>query len=194
MKKVLSFMLTLTMLMSLFAMPAFAATTSKQETGAEFQPQSFTVVTDGHIENFYINENREVFVNGKNITTITQKSSPKKSTPNRIEIMAKSESWEYAGQNVYHYDLTGLSAAGAAKMLSKLGLKVAASTLNKVAGSFISGGTFLPGVEIEDTRDIYYKNINKSRPDMKEVHTLYLVADGAGNSARKYLGKITTYA
>ena len=51
------------MLMSLFAMPAFAATTSKQETGAEFQPQSFTVVTDGHIENFYINENREVFVN-----------------------------------------------------------------------------------------------------------------------------------
>lgn len=43
MKKVFSFVLTLTMLMSLFAMPTFAATASKEKTGAEFQPQSFTV-------------------------------------------------------------------------------------------------------------------------------------------------------
>jgi len=42
MKRALSFVLTLTMLMSLFAMPTSAATAPKQETGAEFQSQSFT--------------------------------------------------------------------------------------------------------------------------------------------------------
>lgn len=43
MKKLMSLALALTMIMSVFVMPASAATASKQEAQVEFQPKSFTI-------------------------------------------------------------------------------------------------------------------------------------------------------
>lgn len=87
MKKLMSFALALSMLMSVFAIPASAATAPQEISQKTVHTQTFTVVTDGYVENFYINENREVFVNGRNITTFTQKPNA-----NSMGLMAKSGS------------------------------------------------------------------------------------------------------
>lgn len=189
MKKVFSFVLTVTMLMSLFSIPASAITIPKQEADNAYQAQSFTVVTDGYVENYYINENREVFVNGKNITTITQKSNLS------LGIFSAREDWQYAGEFTYDYDLTGLTVAGAVKLLGKLGLKTTVSALKAYGGGYISNSVFQQGVGVNDVQATYYKNINKPRPDMKIEHSFYFYVEVFGERpVEEYLGGFTTYS
>ena len=73
-KGIIGFILTVFMIVN-FAIVSFAETTQKIVVEEKFRPQSFTVVTDGYVEEIYINENREVFVNGRNITSVCWLSS-----------------------------------------------------------------------------------------------------------------------
>lgn len=76
-KGIIGFILTVFMIVN-FAIVSFAETTQKIVVEEKFTPQSFTVVTDGYVEEIYINENREVFVNGRNITIIGKKTRMRK--------------------------------------------------------------------------------------------------------------------
>lgn len=153
------------------------------------------VLPSGKIENIYIDENREVFVNGKNITTITP-IGDKTPIINKTSITTSSTStWTYAGQTEYKYDLSGVSVSGAAAICKGLGLTtVTISTIKSVGGSYIVNSMFSSGVYIKDLRSIYYKNINQSRPDMKEVHKVYFTVEASNlGKYEKYLGSCTTY-
>ncbi|WP_129600128.1 hypothetical protein [Anaerophilus nitritogenes] len=159
----------------------------KQET------KKFTIVENGKIQTIEMNENREIFVNGKNITTIIKKSEiPSYSIQDRFSIQNKSDNWQYAGEDEYRYDLGGLGF----KALNKIGvlLKVAdsISTIKAISGAYMVDGVFKTGVYIFDRRSIYYKNIHQSRPDMKSIHRLYFHVSFVG-SYEKYLGSFTSY-
>lgn len=73
-----------------------------------FRPTEFTIETNGYVEHIVINENREVFVNGRNITTVTPIQS------SDFDIVPFSEEWIKAGTSEYHYDLGGLTVAATA--------------------------------------------------------------------------------
>ena len=177
MKKAVSYVLTLAMLLSLCAMSAFAAPAPEPELAEPFQPQSFTVVTGDIVEHFYINENREVFVNGRNITTITPITSP---SPNGIVPFADDEEWIYVSQIVLRYDLSGRTLSGAAKLLKTLGVIIEVSDLASDLADFIIGDVIGAGVGVEDIQDTWYKNIHQSRPDMRIDHSFYLYAEALG--------------
>ena len=93
------------------SVPVLASYTHKTEGNSIsndiFEATEFTVETNGYVEHIIINENREIFVNGRNITTITS------TTNNNIGIMSLSEDWIKAGTEEYHYNLGGLSVSAA---------------------------------------------------------------------------------
>ena len=101
------------------SVPVLASDTHKTEGNSIsndiFEATEFTVETNGYVEHIIINENREIFVNGRNITTITS------TTNNNIGIMSLSEDWIKAGTEEYHYNLGGLSVSAAVGILKKLG-------------------------------------------------------------------------
>lgn len=68
-------------------------------------------------------------------------------------------------------------------------------TLKSISGSYVVDSIFNTGVFIRDIRTVYYKNIqNPSRPEMKEEHELYFVAEALNlGTYEKYLGSPTTY-
>lgn len=177
MKKAVSYVLTLAMLLSLCAMSAFAAPAPEPELAEPFQPQSFTVVTGDIVEHFYINENREVFVNGRNITTITQTVTP---VYGGITPFADDDEWTFAMEVTLTYDLSGLSPIGVSNLLTKLGFSALTSTILDMSADLIIGEVFQNGVYLEDVQRTYYKNIHQSRPDMKIEHSFYLVAEVLG--------------
>lgn len=147
----------------------------------------FTVVTGDIVEEITITEDGVVYVNGRNITSITEATPPQNTR-------ASSE-WTYAGSYTYQYDLSGLTVAGGVSILKKLGKSLAASALKSAAGSYLVGAVFQSGCGLEDTRDTYYKNINQQRPDMKEVHSVNFYFDLYGSRQyQKYLCGFTTYA
>lgn len=146
---------------------------------------------NGEIEEIYINENREVFVNGKNITTIISVESE---DIDNIALSASDDDWIYAGVNKYRYDLTGLSITGLVSIINALGGSLSASVAKSLLSGFLVDNVFSAGMYLEDVRYIYYKNINKPRPDMKEEHDLYFVCEALNfGSARIYLTSFTTY-
>lgn len=160
-----------------------AKTSISNDTENPFHEVSF----DTETEHIFINENREVFVNGKNITTITPINS--EDYPSLMNAAASNQ-WTYSGQNEYKYDLSGVSIAGAAKVCARLGLYVSVSVLKSIGANAM----FSTGVYIKDVRTIYYKNINQGRPDMKEVHSVYFVVEASNiGKYQKYLGGFTTY-
>lgn len=63
---------------------------SKDNLGTSFT----NILPNGDVEEIYINENREVFVNGINITTITPVVS-------KNIIKSYNNGWIFAGQNEY---------------------------------------------------------------------------------------------
>ena len=192
MKKAVSYVLTLAMLLSLCAMSAFAAPAPEPELAEPFQPQSFTVVTGDIVEHFYINENREVFVNGRNITTITPITFP---SPNGIVPFADDEEWIYLMEQSYEYDLGGLTIAGAAKLLKAVDIVIELSFWQAQLGSFLVNGFIQAGVSVQDIQTIYYKNLNQSRPDMRFDHSIYLNAKMHNEQIlHKHLIDFTTYA
>ena len=136
-----------------------------------------------------INSNREVFVDGRNITTIIKHERP-------YSVRSRNGEWMLAGINEYYYDLAGISVMGAQKILAKLGISAAASTFKQALNAIgVSSGasTFLStGLYIKDTRTIYYRNISKpGRPDIKEKHKFYFVAEMSNiGKYEKYLGNL----
>ena len=145
---------------------------STEET---FEPVRFSVTTNGSTENIYINENREVFVNGRNITTIVAKG------PSISVYSADDEEWIEAGTEEWHYDLGGLSVVAVKAILKSLGKVVAVEALETILGGYgaIAAAAVIDGVYIKDVRTTYYRNIDKpGRPDMKQTHEISLVVFG----------------
>ena len=179
-KKIISAIISAVILATTFTVPVLADGTYKiieeeMVSNEFFKPTEFTVETNGSIEHVVINENREVFVNGKNITTIT----PIQSTD--FGIMPLTEEWIKAGTTEYRYDLRGLTVTAAVGILKKLGKIVAANALEKslAAVGAIAGTVILDGVYIRDIRTTYYRNIDKvGRPEMMETHDVSLVVFG----------------
>ena len=185
-KGIIGFILTVFMIVN-FAIVSFAETTQKIVVEEKFTPQSFTVVTDGYVEEIYINENREVFVNGRNITIIGEKNTDEKSP-------YADDEWTYAGMFPMKYDLSGLSVAAGDKILTTLGFKLTASTITAIAGNSLVNGVFQTGAYFLDEQYTYYKNIHQSRPDMKIVHEFSFIFEMYGNKQiDEYLGSLTTY-
>lgn len=186
-KKIIGFILTVVMVMNLTSV-SFAETKQEINVKEKFTPQSFTVVTDGYVEEIYINENREVFVNGRNITIIGEKNTAIRNS------YAADDDWAYAGMFPMKYDLSGLSVAAGVKILTKLGFKLTASTIASIAGNSLVNGVFQTGAYFLDEQYTYYKNIHQSRPDMKIVHEFSFVFEMYGNKQiDEYLGSLTTY-
>lgn len=189
MKKVISSFLALSVLVSTLWVPASAANSSPissiddvlekaviiSSSEDVFEPVSFSVTTNGYTENIYINENREVFVNGRNITTIVSKE------PSISVYSVADEEWIEAGTEEWHYDLGGLSVVAVKGILKSLGKEVALTALENILGAYgaIAGAAVIDGVYIKDVRTTYYRNIDKpGRPEMKQTHDLSLVAFG----------------
>lgn len=155
-----------------------------------FGNEIIKVVTGDIVEVITITENGVVFVNGKNITTITPVESKAFSKGAR----ALSD-WEFAGTYAYHYDLSDLTVTAGAGIIKKLGKTISKKTILAVAGNYITKSIFQQGRGFEDIRDHYYKNINQQRPDMKEVHTVNFYFELFGDRQyEKYLCGFTTYA
>lgn len=178
-KKNISTLLTVMILTTSLSVPVLASDTHKTEGNSIsndiFEATEFTVETNGYVEHIIINENREIFVNGRNITTITS------TTNNNIGIMSLSEDWIKAGTEEYHYNLGGLSVSAAVGILKKLGKTAAISTLEKVLGAAgaLAGAYVLDGVYIRDVRTTWYRNIDRpGRPEMKQTHDVSLVVFG----------------
>ncbi len=176
-KKIISNILTIVILTITLTVPVLADNSTEEDTvlNTSFEPTEFTVETNGYVEHIYINENKEVFVNGKNITTILPTQTK------NIGIMPLAEDWIKAGTEEYHYNLSGLSVAAVAGILKKLGKTVAEATLKKVLGAAgaLAGIYVLDGVYIRDIRTTWYRNIDRpGRPEMKQTHDVSLVAFG----------------
>lgn len=146
---------------------------------------------NGQIEEISINENREVFVNGRNITTITHMFNSPILNKNRIN--SYTEEWTSAGYFDYKYNLAGLTLSGTYAICRGLGLSISKSAFTSIASNYIVGVVLQSGVYIRDRRHTYYKNINKQRPDMKEEHEVHFVAEILNFSYEEYLGGFTTY-
>lgn len=179
MKKVISSFLALSILVSMLLVPTSAANSlsirSISSSEAVFEPVSFSVTTNGYAENIYINENREVFVNGRNITTIVSKE------PSISAYSVDDEEWIEAGTEEWHYDLGGLSVIAVKGILKALGKEVAVAALESIFGTYgaIAGAAVIDGVYIKDVRTTYYRNIDRpGRPEMKQTHDLSLVVFG----------------
>ena len=169
---------------SLFTPAAYAVSAARVvQVEEDFTPVSFSVNTDGRIENIYINENREVFVNGRNITTVVTRqieTAPLKPTPGLY--YSSDEEWILAGSEEWHYDLGGLSVIAVQKILKSLGKTVALDALTNILGAYgaLAATAVIDGVYIKDIRHTYYRNIDRpNRPEMKQTHDLSLVVFGA---------------
>lgn len=175
-KKIISSILTITILTITLTVPVLADNKEDVMLKNSFEATEFTVETNGYVEHIFINENKEVFVNGRNITTIIPVEN------NNIGVMPLAEDWIKAGTEEYHYNLSGLSVAAVTGILKRLGKTVAEATLKKVLGAAgaLAGIYVLDGVYIRDVRTTWYRNIDRpGRPEMKQTHDVSLVAFGA---------------
>ena len=73
-KKIISSILTITILTITLTVPVLADNKEDVMLKNSFEATEFTVETNGYVEHIFINENKEVFVNGRNITTIIYSS------------------------------------------------------------------------------------------------------------------------
>lgn len=151
------------------------------------------VDNNGEMLNVHINKNREVFINGKNITAITKRSKLNRSL---FSSLFADDPWIHAGTDEYHYSLIGLAPAAAVTILKGLGMNISVSTFKTLIGSkgvqYMSDTVLGADVYIKELRDVYYRNIDRpGRPETRYESDFYFVATARNiGTYERYLGNI----
>ncbi|WP_455258598.1 hypothetical protein [Peptoniphilus asaccharolyticus] len=140
--------------------------------------EHFSVENNGENLDVIITENKEIFINGKNITTVESKVGFRSNN----FILFSNDDWKLAGTHTYRYDLSGLTISAASKIITKAGLKISLEFLKSETAQFIQNGVLKIGVYIEDERTTYYKDTDHwGRPLTRSDHTIYLAVYAFGN-------------